>query len=181
MFKSSVLFFALVLFALVCLPMAGHNAQAASLAAASGQASTAHRKNPVKPAAQAQTQAKDTQAQAKQSQAQAKVLFIRDCALCHGDTGNGKNTMDLTIEDWTDPKTLASKTDSALFDIIRKGNDKMPPEDSGRATDAEVRNLIVYIRTLYKNAPPAPAAAPTAAPATTPTTAPAPTPAPSTN
>lgn len=175
MFKSFVLVFALVLFALAYLPMVGHNPQAAS-AAASGNAPAAQRKNSAK-SVEAQTQAKDAQAQTKQSMAQAKMLFARDCALCHGDTGNGKNTMGMTIEDWTDPKTLANKTDSELFDAIRKGKDPMPPEDSGRATDAEVRELITYIRALYKNAPPVPAAAPATAPAT----APAPAPAPSTN
>ena len=182
MFKSFALVFALVLFALVYLPMVGHNPQAAS-AAASGNAPAAQRKNSAKSAAEAQTQAKDAQAQAKQSMAHAKTLFIRDCALCHGDTGNGKNTMGITIEDWTDPKTLANKTDSELFDSIRKGKDPMPPEDAGRATDAEVRELITYIRTLYKNAPPAPAAAPTTAPApaATPSAAPATAPTPSTN
>ncbi len=178
MFKSFVLVFALVLFALVYLPMVGHNPQAAS-AAASGNAPAAQKKNSAKSAAEAQTQAKDAQAHAKQSMAQAKILFTRDCALCHGDTGNGKNTMGITIEDWTDPKTLANKTDSELFNSIRKGKDPMPPEDTDRATDSEVRELIAYIRTLYKNAPPAPA--PAATPAAAPATAPATAPAPSTN
>ncbi len=177
MFKSSVLFIALVLFALVYLPMAGHNPQAAPLAAGSGHASAAQKKSSSKSPAQAQTQANGDQNPSKQSMAQAKTLYTRDCALCHGDSGNGKNTLDLTIEDWTDAKTLAGKTDSELFDTIRKGKDKMPPEDSGRATDAEVRGLIAYIRTLYKNAPPAPVAAPATAPAN----APEPEPAPSTN
>jgi mono/diheme cytochrome c family protein len=183
MFKSFVLIFALLLFALVYLPMAGHNPRAASLAADPGHAPTAQqRKNPAKSAAQDKTQTNDAETQAKPSLARAKVLFTRDCALCHGDTGNGKNTLGMTIEDWTDPKTLASKTDSELFDAIRKGKeDKMPPEDSSRASDAEVRELITYIRTLYKNAPPAPAAAPATTPATAPETAPETAPAPSTN
>ncbi len=30
-------------------------------------------------------------------------------------------SMDLTIADWTDPKTLAGKEDWQLFNIIRKG------------------------------------------------------------
>ena len=38
-------------------------------------------------------------------------------------------SMQLTLDDWTDPKTLAAKSDQDLFKIIRNGKDKMPPED----------------------------------------------------
>jgi mono/diheme cytochrome c family protein len=107
------------------------------------------------------------------------MLYGRDCALCHGATGNGKNDMGFTMDDWTNPNTLAGKVDSDLFASIRSGKgDKMPPEDVGRANDTEVWNLIVYIRTLSKNQPaPAPVAAPAPAPAP-PADAPAPAPAP---
>ena len=52
--------------------------------------------------------------------------FIRiDCAVCHGDNGNGKTdlatSMSLTLTDWTDPKSLADKSDGDLFKIIRDG------------------------------------------------------------
>jgi mono/diheme cytochrome c family protein len=85
-----------------------------------------------------------------------------DCAMCHGDNGNGKTdigtSMELTLDNWTDPKTLAGKEDWELFNTIRVGKDKMPPESSGRATDNEVWNLIIYIRTFSKGQSPAPAA-----------------------
>jgi mono/diheme cytochrome c family protein len=80
-----------------------------------------------------------------------------DCAMCHGDNGNGKTdiatSMELTLADWTDPKSLAGREDWELFNIIRVGKDKMPPESSGRATDTEVWNLIIYIRTFSKLQP----------------------------
>jgi hypothetical protein len=41
----------------------------------------------------------------------------------------------------------------------------MPPEDVGRATDTEVWNLIIYIRSLSKGQPPTPIPAPAPAPA----------------
>ncbi|MGA2086893.1 MAG: cytochrome c [Terracidiphilus sp.] len=102
------------------------------------------------------------------SQEKAKDLYARDCALCHGDNGNGKTSlakdMGLTLSDWTDPKALANKSDHELFDAIRKGKDKMPPEDASRAKDDDVWNLIIYIRGLSKDqpaaAPPADAAKP---------------------
>jgi hypothetical protein len=44
-----------------------------------------------------------------------------------------------------------------LFDTIRNGKDKMPPEEAGRANDTMVWNLIIYIRNISKSQPMAPA------------------------
>ena len=100
----------------------------------------------------------------------AKKLYAMDCALCHGDNGNGKTdiatSMSVTLLDWTDPKSLSDKSDPELFDVIRKGKgEKMPPEDPTRAKDDDVRALIVYIRAFSKgqSSPPAPTAVPPAA------------------
>lgn len=99
------------------------------------------------------------------SQDRAKKIYAIDCALCHGDNGNGQTDlakdMQLTLLDWTDPKALASRTDQELFHLIRAGKDKMPSEDANRAKDDEVWNLVIYIRGMSKGQP---AAAPTAAP-----------------
>ncbi|MDE3188092.1 MAG: cytochrome c [Acidobacteriota bacterium] len=105
-----------------------------------------------------------------QAMDKAKKLYAIDCALCHGDKGDGKTDvardMQLTLSDWTDPKVLAGKQDQELFDMIRKGKDKMPPEAEGRATDDEVKHLIKYIRSMAVQQPAAPAgAAPAAEPA----------------
>jgi len=101
------------------------------------------------------------------SQAQAKGLYGRDCALCHGEGGSGKTDlakdMQLVLLDWTDPKSLGNLSDKELFHAIRAGKDKMPAEEQSRAKDAEVWNLIIYIRGFSKGqtapeAAPAPAA-----------------------
>lgn len=121
--------------------------------------------NPVKPTAA--------------SHEKAKKLYAMDCALCHGDNGNGKTdiatSMNVTLADWTDPKTFAPMSDQQIFDIIRKGKgEKMPAEDVSRAKNDDVWSLVLYIRAFSKNQPSAPAPAPAdAAPA-----APAPSPAP---
>lgn len=108
------------------------------------QAPAATQKNPVKPTAD--------------SQAKAKKIYAVDCALCHGDNGNGKTdvatAMGATMDDWTNPATLASKSDSDLFAVIRNGKGKMPPEVEGRAKDDEVWNLIIYIRKMSQPAAP---------------------------
>ena len=125
-------------------------------------------------------QASSSKKVSPESHAKAKKVYQMDCALCHGATGDGKTDlakdMQLTLLDWTDSKTLSNMSDQALFDTIRKGKGKMPPEDDSRAKNEEVRNLVVYIRTFGKDQPAA--AAPAAQPAATPPT-PALTPAPS--
>ena len=89
-----------------------------------------------------------------ESQAKAKSLYQIDCAMCHGDNGDGKTdlakSMGLIMPDYTDPKALAGRQDGDLFDIIRNGKDKMPPEATGRASDTLVWNLIIYIRAMSK-------------------------------
>jgi len=161
MLKSFWLFLALVLLVLAFVPIPGGSAQQNGKPAtgpALTQPPTAtppppmQTKNPVKPTAE--------------SQARAKAIYGRDCALCHGDNGNGKSdlatSMEMTMDDWTNPATLAGKEDWQLFNIIRNGKDKMPSEDPGRATDTEVWNLIIYIRSFSKGQP---AAAPAPPPA----------------
>lgn len=102
-----------------------------------------------------------------EAQAKAKSVYKIDCELCHGADGNGRSdlaeSMHLTMGNWTDGKVLAGKSDEALFGMIRKGTDKMPPEPADRATDAQIRGLVLYIRSMAKENPDAiPAAAPAA-------------------
>jgi len=102
------------------------------------------------PVAYAQIPVKPT----AESQAKAKKMYGFDCALCHGDTGDGKTDlakdMQLALTDLSDPKTLTGKSDQEIFDIIRKGKDKMPPEEAARAKDDDVWNLVIYIRGFSK-------------------------------
>lgn len=102
--------------------------------------------------------------------ARVKQIYQIDCAMCHGDNGNGKTDLGTSMgvtSDFSDPKTLDGKTDQALFDAIRKGKGQMPPEDAPRATDEQVKGLVQYIRTLSKGQPAAPPAEPAAATAPT--------------
>jgi cytochrome c5 len=140
MLKPSLLLSAVVLFAVTT-----------ALAPAPASGASPQATNPVKPTAAGLEK--------------AKKLYAMDCALCHGDDGNGKTdlatSMQVTLSDWTDPKSLADKSDQELFNDIRKGKgEKMPPEDAGRAKDDDVWNLIHYLRGLSKgqHAAPAPAA-----------------------
>jgi mono/diheme cytochrome c family protein len=96
--------------------------------------------NPVRPTPEALSKAKKT--------------YGYDCAMCHGANGNGKTDlakdMQLVLNDWTDPKALDGKTDGDLYQIIRSGKGKMPPEEASRAKDDDVWNLVTYVRNLAK-------------------------------
>jgi mono/diheme cytochrome c family protein len=89
-----------------------------------------------------------------ESQSKAKKMYGYECAMCHGDNGDGKTDlakgMQLTLTDWTAAGSLAGKSDGDLFEVIRKGKDKMPPEEANRAKDDDVWNLVIYVRSLSK-------------------------------
>lgn len=88
------------------------------------------------------------------SPAAAKKLYQRDCAMCHGENGNGQTDlardMQLQLSDLSKPEALADKQDKELFELVRNGKDKMPPEAVDRAKDDDVRSLIQYVRSLSK-------------------------------
>jgi len=154
MSKSFLLFFAVALLAITCFPLQVRSQQqpapAPAPATTPAPALTPPETVAPPPAAPVRNPVKPT----AESQARAKTLYRIDCALCHGDNGNGKTdlatSMELALGDWTDPKTLAGREDWELFNIIRVGKGKMPPESKGRATDSEVWNLVIYIRTFSK-------------------------------
>jgi len=102
-----------------------------------------------------------------QTRARAKEIYTTDCALCHGENGDGKTDvakgMGLSLGDWTNAKTLASRPDGELFNSIRNGKGKMPPEAAGRAKNHEVWSLIQYIHSLASKEEPAAAPAPATA------------------
>ena len=98
----------------------------------------AARVNPVKPS--------------EESLAKGKKLYVIDCAMCHGETGNGKGDLASDIKnvtDFTNPDALKNRTDGQLFYVIRKGKGDMPLE-SDRAKDSDIWNLVNYIRSLAK-------------------------------
>ena len=91
MLKPLLFVSAVVLFGIFALSTPGSISQDTAPAPAAGQ------KNLVKSAAE-------------KSQARVKELYAQDCALCHGDNGNGKTDiasgMGLTLDDWSNPATL---------------------------------------------------------------------------
>lgn len=83
--------------------------------------------------------------------AEARKIFGYDCAMCHGDKGDGKGdlveSMKLNVRDWREPATLAGMTDGELFYIITKGKGKMIPEGD-RVSEKLRWNLVNLVRSL---------------------------------
>jgi mono/diheme cytochrome c family protein len=90
--------------------------------------------------------------------AAARKVFKYDCAMCHGDHGDGKGelveSMKLTMHDWADPASLAGKTDGELFTIITKGKGRMMGE--GDRQPEKLRwNLVNLVRSIAAKGAPA--------------------------
>jgi mono/diheme cytochrome c family protein len=90
-----------------------------------------------------------------------KRVFKTQCALCHGEKGDGKGDlakeMALTLPDLTSPDALAKRTDGELFAIMGTGKEPMPGQ-KGRMTEPQLWNLVNYLRALGGKVPAKPTA-----------------------
>ena len=80
-------------------------------------------------------------------------MYGYDCAMCHGDNGNGKGDLSkelkLTTKDFTDPAVMSAMSDGEMFWVIQNGIGKMPGEGDRLKTD-DVWNMVVYLRSFAK-------------------------------
>jgi|KBSMisStandDraft_5_1062788.scaffolds.fasta_scaffold2480161_1 mono/diheme cytochrome c family protein len=115
-------------------------AQPSSISAAPSVAVADDQANPVKPS--------------PDNLAKAKKLFGYDCAMCHGENGDGKGDLAADFKtkprDYTNPASLKEFSDQQLFTIIKDGKDEMPPEGK-RAKPEDIWGLVAYLRTLSKS------------------------------
>ena len=76
------------------------------------------------------------------------ALYKAKCAACHGPDGKGDTAAGkkLGVRDFHAPE-VAKMSDAELFDITKKGKEKMPPYDK-KLTDDQIKQLIKYIREL---------------------------------
>jgi mono/diheme cytochrome c family protein len=114
-------------------------AEAPSPDQAAAPAAAVPANNPVKPTAE--------------SQEHAAATYKIDCAMCHGENGNGKgdlvSDMGLSMKDLREPATLEGKTDGELYTIIHDGKGKMPAEGD-RAKPDDIWNLVILVRGFAK-------------------------------
>ena len=92
-----------------------------------------------------------------ESLARARKWWGLDCAMCHGNNGDGKGSlaadMKLQLADFTNPAALKDRTDGELFYIIKTGTQDMPPEGD-RVKPQENWDLVNYVRSLAKKSAP---------------------------
>ena len=76
--------------------------------------------------------------------------FKAKCAACHGATGAGDTTMgkNLKLKDLGSAE-VQKQSDAELTTIINSGKNKMPSY-KGKLTDAQISDLVKFIRTLKK-------------------------------
>ena len=120
-------------------PVAAATAAPAATPAATSSSAPVKKENPVK--------------SSPEVLAAAKKVFGYDCAMCHGESGNGKGelveSMSLKMKDWHDSGVLTGLSDGDIYDLIVKGKDKMVGEGD-RLAPVKVWGLVHYVRTFQK-------------------------------
>ncbi|HEX4065147.1 MAG TPA: c-type cytochrome [Acidobacteriaceae bacterium] len=100
-----------------------------------------------------------------ESQNRAKQIYGWDCAMCHGDNGDGKGDVaadqKLVMHDFRN--SLKTLSDGEIFYIIHNGQGPQMPSEGPRAKTDEVWNLVIYLRKMSNTQAPA---APTSVSAT---------------
>jgi len=85
-----------------------------------------------------------------------KKVFMTQCAMCHGETGDGKGDMVAEMKinppDFTKPETLKDRTDGELFAILGAGSEVMPSQGK-RMSDDHKWNIVNFLRSLSGRVP----------------------------
>ena len=91
--------------------------------------------------------------------AKGKAKYQEVCAACHGATGKGDGPAAAGLptkpRNHTDGAYMGKLKDQQIFDTIKKGGQAvgksplMPPW-GGQLTDAQIQDLVAYIRTLAR-------------------------------
>jgi len=91
--------------------------------------------------------------------AAAKGNYTTFCAKCHGDTGKGNGSGAATLQtkprDFTDCARMAKESDDTLFKVIKDGGKPNGFSADMQAwnnafEDAEIKDLVAYVRTFCK-------------------------------
>ena len=76
--------------------------------------------------------------------------FKSKCAMCHGPDGTAATPMGkmMKIPSFKDP-SVVQQSDAALIAATKDGKGKMPAYN-GKLTDAQIKDVVSFIRTLQK-------------------------------
>jgi mono/diheme cytochrome c family protein len=80
-----------------------------------------------------------------------RKLYASQCALCHGEKGDGKGElaadMKLTVPDFTTTEWKKKRTDGELYYIMSTGHGRMPGQGD-RLREVQRWHLVNFLRTL---------------------------------
>jgi mono/diheme cytochrome c family protein len=87
---------------------------------------------------------------------EVKQLWTKNCGSCHGPDGKGdtKAGKKVGVVDLTQPETQARSSDEKMFKSVKegildeKGKSRMKPAE--KLTDAEIKKLVAFVRSLNK-------------------------------
>ena len=91
-----------------------------------------------------------------------RMLYGRHCAVCHGQAGKGDGpgaaVLRQSMPDFTDGAAMQKVGDAFLAEIIKKGGSQFGrsnamPAWGMKLSDAEIRSLVAYIRSLARPVP----------------------------
>ena len=73
-------------------------------------------------------------------------VYKAKCQMCHGENGKGKMA---GTHDWSSAE-VQKMSDADLTKMIVDGKPPKMPAQKGKLTDAQVKDLVTYIRSLKK-------------------------------
>jgi mono/diheme cytochrome c family protein len=84
------------------------------------------------------------------AQGDGAALYKAKCAACHAADGKGQTSMGKTLKvrDLSSEE-VQKQTDAELTAITESGKGKMPAY-KGKLTDAQIKDLVAFIRTFKK-------------------------------
>ncbi len=85
-----------------------------------------------------------------------KKIYDTQCAMCHGEKGDGKGEvaveMKIAPPDFTKPEVLSKRADGEIYAIIGGGSSLMPGQGK-RMTETHTWNMVNYLRALSGKEP----------------------------
>ncbi|HTX42570.1 MAG TPA: cytochrome c [Acidobacteriaceae bacterium] len=84
------------------------------------------------------------------AQQPGEATYKTKCAMCHGADGTGNTPIgkNMNVRSFKSPEDIKA-SDADLFKQTKEGVGKMPAYGS-RLTDAQINDVVAYIRTLQK-------------------------------
>lgn len=77
--------------------------------------------------------------------------FKAKCAMCHGEDGLGNTPVgkSVGVVSYKSPEAL-KLSNAAMTAIVKNGKNNKMPAFNGQLTDAQIKDVLQYIRTLQK-------------------------------